>query len=200
MPGASASQSLHVWGGGPETDGVKQLHAKLRATVPLAEEIDGFYILLDDARSRECPHGHVFVGDVDLAWALHRAHIHGGRFQLLHGEDPRNFVARPVWAELEAALNLQLQDIAAHPQHPHFGMLNLARVLWSWRYRDVVTSKYAAGLWAMQELDPRWTPGIEAAIRDYEGETRPDDAGVLNAIFPNFLAFGTREIERLRAQ
>jgi hypothetical protein len=144
---------------------VRALHRRLADRWSLGSKLDGHYLLAADGGSPRWPNCQVF-SNTDHAWALHRAHVHAGRFFPLSGEDPRNLLAEPTWEELEESLDAEMRYIIDNPQHAAFGVLNACRVLYSVRTRDVVVSKYAAAQWAMDEL-PEWRMVIESAVRLY---------------------------------
>ena len=175
-----------------------ELYKKLNKEGPLGEELDGYCVSLGDARLRDLPRDQVLENVYDYAWALHRAHIHAGRFLLLYGQDPREFLPAPEWAELDAALEHELEFVKENPQDRNYGVLNLCRLLYSRTTKDVVTSKYQAGQWALDSLDGAWRPVIEAALRDYEDAPKAGDEELVQERYPDFLAFAVPEIERMR--
>ena len=177
---------------------VKELHVQLGSENPLGKELDGYYLLLNDARQTENPRHLVWTDAVDFAWALHRAHIHAGKFKLLHGHSPQGFLPIPNWLECVRGLDSELQFVKDHPQYPQFGVLNLSRLLLSWIRRDVVISKWQAGLWAMTTLDQRWRPAVEAAMRDYEERPHPGDKELLDQTYPEFQTYCEGRIQQLR--
>jgi hypothetical protein len=165
----------------------------------LGRDLDGYTILLADAERRAMPHDQV-VGShvIDESWALHRAHIHAGRYHLVFGADPRGFVPLPDWPELVEGLDSELRFVVENPQHPQFGMLNLARLIYSWTTHDVVLSKYQAAQWALENLPQAYCAAIEAALRSYERRPRPEDRSLLDRTFPGFLSFATDRLAALR--
>ncbi len=179
-----------------EIEAIKSLHEVLKAESSLGEELDGYYLALEDAKKGENPRHQIWTNAVDNAWALHRAHVHAGKFELLYGEDPRHFLPTATWEDCRPALASELQFIKDHPEYPQFGMLNLARLLYSWRTKDVVTSKYESAQWALEKLDTKWHPAITAALRDYEERMQPGDSQLLAEVFPDFLEYCQAEIDR----
>lgn len=177
---------------------IKELHVQLGRAHPLGEELDGYYLLLEDARKKEIPRNLVWTKAVDSAWSLHRAHVHAGRFKLLDGHSPQEFLPIPDWLECVGGLESELQFVQNHPEYPHFGILNLSRLLLSWQRQDVVVSKYDAALWALQNLDSQWHPAIEAAVRDYEERPHIGDKELIEQVYPAFQLYCERRIEQLR--
>ncbi len=176
---------------------IKDLHARLGREHPLGEELDGYYLLLEAATRKENPQNVVWTDTADFAWPLHRAHVHAGRFKLLDGKNPQEFLPMPEWTECTEGLECELQFIQSHPQYPQFGILNLSRLLLSWHNHDVVVSKYGAAQWALQNLEARWHPAIEAAVRDYEERARPGDLKLLEQALPEFQAYCESQIKEL---
>jgi hypothetical protein len=157
-----------------EADAIRTLHAALEATY--CTELDGYYVLLTDARSSAIPRHQVLADVVDAAWALHRAHVHARRYVCVEGLDPVDIVPRPTWSELRVALdhemtflterNFDISDDAA------YAVLNAARVLVSHRTRDVAISKYACGA-SLAESEARWRSTLDAALRRYQRHDVP---------------------------
>lgn len=70
-----------------------------------------------------------------------------------------------MWPELEAALRGEPAYVEEHfADYPDYCILNLCRLMMSFRTRDVVVSKWQAGDWATQS-SPQWTELIERAKR-----------------------------------
>src|SRR5688572_1567554 len=77
-----------------EADAIRTLHTALEAA--FRTDLDGYYVLLADARSSAIPRHQVFADVVDGAWALHRAHVHARRYVCVEGLDPVDVVPRPT--------------------------------------------------------------------------------------------------------
>lgn len=176
-----------------EVKKIRQIHKRLAQSYSLGSGLDGYYLLLEEAARIIHPKDQVQRGVEDTVWALHRAHVHAGRFQLLTGKDPRTFLTKPTWNDYVPALGEELNRI----REPRYGVLNLARLIYSWTERDVVISKYESGQWALNNIDPKWRPVLYAALRSYEGRLKASDEETLNKMFPEFLAFALGEIGKL---
>ena len=100
----------------------------------------------------------------------------------------------PTWLELDAALRGELEFIETHPSAPAFGILNGARILYSFRTRDVVVSKYQAGQWALEMLPGEWHDAVRAALRFYARTAADDDARILEASWAPFVSYVRRSI------
>jgi hypothetical protein len=175
------------------------LHDRLaRDFPPLGAELDGYYILLDDARGTARPRHLLYPDVVDDSWALHRAHILAGRCIVLRGPDPRTIYVPPTRSETEDALRGELDYVEAHlAQYPTYCVLNLCRLMYSHETRDVVTSKAAAASWAMDRF-AAWRPLIEAARRSYAREDTAEDRDLLAGSVRASFGFSVAFIERAK--
>ncbi len=175
------------------------LHDRLaREFPPLGAELDGYYILLSDARGATPPHHLLFPHLVDDSWALHRAHILAGRVIILRGPDPKTLYAAPTWAEVAQALDGELDYVARHlKQYPDYCVLNLCRLVYSWETGDVVTSKAAAAAWASVRF-PAWKSLVDLAIKSYARRTSAADRVILLAGVADLYPLATCEIDAAR--
>jgi hypothetical protein len=176
-----------------ERDGLAELHRRLAEHPPYGDDLDGYYVLLDDAAGSDPPTS--VTGPVDDAWALHRAAVRAGRSALLAGRDPRDVVVAPTWPELQAALRSELAFVAGHPEHAAFGVLNACRIAYSASTGDVVVSKAAAAEWGMAS-EPAWRPALEAGVRAYTGRPDPGDDDRLAAARPAVIDAAERALRR----
>jgi hypothetical protein len=176
-----------------------ELHDRLaREFPPLGAELDGYYILLADARGSATPQHLLFPNLHDDSWALHRAHILAGRVIVLHGPDPKTIYVPPTRSEIEGALRGELDYVVAHlVQYPAYCVLNLCRLMYSHETGDVVTSKTASAVWASVRL-PTWRPLIDAARRSYAHEATAEDRLSLSTGVEAFHEFAVGFIERAR--
>jgi len=172
--------------------GVEALYSELAQLSELGADLDGYFVLLADASRSEPPQHQLDSRVRDEAWALHRAHIHAGRYFVVSGIDPRAVVPEPTWPELEAGLRAEMHFVETHPDATAFGILNSARVLYSFEIRDVVLSKYQAGTWALESMPPVWHDGVRAAMRWYERAPRVGDERTLNECAAPFVAYVSR--------
>ncbi len=182
-----------------ERAGLLALHERLaREVPPLGTDLDGYYVLLEDARQAERPHHVLFPELVDDSWALHRAHMLAGRVAVLHGPEPRAVLLPPTRAEIDEALDGELDYVRSHlEQYPDYCVLNLCRLLYSWGTGDVVTSKAAAAAWARRRF-VAWKTLIDLAISSYAKQATPGDRiEMLNRV-PKMLGFATQRIAALR--
>jgi hypothetical protein len=177
-----------------ERAAIAQLYADVGAASELGRDLDGYFVLLRDATSTEKPRHQLDRTILDEAWALHRAHVHAGRYFLVAGLDPREIVPPPAWPELDEALRGEIEFVEEHEEATAFGILNGARVLYSYANHDVVISKYQAAQWALRSLPVEWHAGVEAALRYYARAAVEGDERVLQQWRAPFVAYVKRSL------
>jgi hypothetical protein len=138
-------------------------------------------------------------------WAFHRAHWLAGRYVLLHGGPPEDFVSKPSWSEIEAAVLSELEHIERHvaagdddPYEASYAILQGCRILYTIETRAPVISKRAAGDWGLEKLPERWHEAIRASGRAYDGEASPKDEETLKAAMGPFVAMVREESPLVR--
>jgi hypothetical protein len=167
-----------------EREGVNALHESLAFQhPPLGQEMDGYYLLMEDAKKKSPPRSQMWKQATDNSWALHREHIRAGKCIVLYGPDPALIYPATTWDELEAALRDELAYVERHLfKYPAYCALNLCRLMYSFQTRDVVVSKTAAGVWA-DSIYPQWSELITTAGKSYKGlSTASDDQFMLDQI------------------
>jgi len=159
-----------------ERPALEGLHQTLgRRYPPLGVGMDGYYILLADARRESPPQSQMWSRATDRSWALHRAHILAGRHIVLHGPDPSEIYPPAKWSQIEEALRGELDYVAQHlHEYPDYCILNLCRLIYSYETRDVVISKAAAADWACEAL-PQWRRHVELARKSYARQATAQD-------------------------
>jgi hypothetical protein len=179
---------------------LEALHEELAQRFPpLGGELDGYYILLADARGETPPQSQMWSRATDNSWALHRAHILAGRHIVLHGPDPREIYSPPTWPQIEEALRGELDYVAQHLQdYPDYCILNLCRLIYSYETRDVVISKAAAAAWAYDAL-PGWRRHVELAQRSYAGQATTQERLYMVAEVRAFFDSAQARIQRVAA-
>ena len=162
---------------------------------PYGGDLDGWLILLADAR-RSAPPAHLVRTELrDGAWALHRAHWLAGRCVILHGPAPAKIVPEPTEAELRTALNFEL-DFAVSGYSDAFAVLNACRIIRSVLERDVVQSKFGSAAWALEHLPARYAEAIRGAMAAYRGDATAEQVAALTAGRADILALAARELGR----
>jgi hypothetical protein len=152
-----------------EGEDIEALHTEISSGLPFSDEIDSWYVLLEDAQRPEPPQnvGPWNPGPVDSHWALHRAHWLAGACIVVYGLTPDEVVAPPSWDELEQELRREAADPEATSSYSAYWTLQLCRVLASLETRDVVRSKLDSGKWALQQLPEDAHIAIVAAMQSY---------------------------------
>jgi len=178
-----------------EKSKLNNLHAALaRDFSPLGAELDGWYILLEEARQTSPPRHQVLAGLTDTSWALHREHMRAGRCIVLQGPDPRQVYPAASWPELAGALRSELDYVRNHLDvHPAYCILNLCRLMYSFETRDVVVSKAAAAAWACNAF-PEWSRHIETAQKSYARRATGQDKEFMRSGVAGFFRFACRRI------
>ncbi len=201
---ATGDVDFHVILAGPLTDlekaAIPELHRRMASEYPpLGAELDAYYLLLEQARQSGLPTHQLQTDIVDDSWALHRAHILAGRCVVLFGPDPATLFPVPTWPEIEEALAGELAYVEQHlNQYPDYCVLNLCRLMYSYRTGDVVTSKAAAGAWAFERF-PQWQILIESANQSYAGTLSDEDRETMRTELKRFLVFAQQQIQQCPA-
>ncbi|UCB42387.1 MAG: DUF4111 domain-containing protein [Dehalococcoidales bacterium] len=175
---------------------VRQLHKELAEEYPVVgDDLDGWYILLNDAQRVSPPQHQVYPDLFDNSWALHRAHMRAGYCIVLYGPEPDQVFPVPAWSELMAGLENERIYIERHLSgYPDYCVLNLCRLLYSYKTKEVVVSKYTAAKWALDNFNT-WRTLIEAALRSYAGEISEEDKRLLESETERFYHFICNMIE-----
>ncbi|MBL7174777.1 MAG: DUF4111 domain-containing protein [Desulfobacteraceae bacterium] len=186
---------------GSEKLALENLHATLAQDYPpLGAELDGYYILLEEARQTIPPRHQLLYDVVDNSWALHRAHIRAGRCIILQGPDPSQVYPEASWSELESALQGELDYVGKHlAEYPAYCVLNLCRLMYSFETRDVVVSKVGSARWAYEAF-PDWGPHIEAARKSYVGSAMSEEIELIKLEVRDFFDFACEHIRESRGK
>lgn len=176
-----------------------EMHDRLaREYPPLGVDMDGYYILLSDARRRQPPRSEMWQRATDQSWALHRAHILAGRVIILRGPEPKKIYQPATWQELNRALQKELRYVEEHlVEYPGYSVLQLCRLIYSYQTRDVVVSKAQAAEWARTAL-PEWKRYVELATKWYAGQTSPEGQRFMIEGLEDLLAAAILRIEKAK--
>jgi hypothetical protein len=159
------------------------------------DALDGYYILLQDARQRSPPQHQLLPGVSDDSWALHRQHMRAGRCIVLHGPHPRQVYPPATWPEIASALQGELDYVEKHlDEYPQYCVLNLCRLMYSYATRDVVVSKRMSAAWACDAF-PQWSDLIEAARKAYDRRATTQDKELLQSGVTIFFDFACQRIQ-----
>lgn len=175
------------------------MHRYLAAKFVFGRKLDGFYIPLTKARRSRSPrglvhatHGTIHKGGHDDAWALHREHFHQGACVRLHGPRPDAVFPLTDWGSIRRDLYRGLvytRSIIA--SNPWWAVLNLCRLVYSFKTGRVAVSKLQSAKWALENLDSRWRPLIMSAIRTYEQRGSRRDRAILKRDAKRFLGYAS---------
>ena len=180
-----------------ERSELERLHEGMGQQFPaLGSELDGYYLLLRDARCTSPPRSQMGTRATDDSWALHREHIRAGRHIVLYGPDPRGIYPPTTWPEIEQGLRRELDYVKAHLQeYPDYCILNLCRLIYSFEKQEVVISKAAASDWALEAL-PLWKRPVELARKSYSGLATPQDREFMLSEVGALFEFACNRIEK----
>lgn len=184
-----------------EKEGIRHLHKALADEFPpvVGEELDAWYLLLDDAQKVSSPRHQVYPDLSDGSWSLHRAHIRAGYCIVLYRSDHEQVFPAPTWPEIVQSLEVERGYVEALlTRYPDYCVLNLCRLIYSYRTKNVVISKRAAAEWALNQLDT-WGSLIEAALRVYEREAGEGDRQLLESGTEGFYQFACDRIKESTA-
>ena len=156
---------------------------------------DTMYLLARDVGTGEPPTEAFVPARRHVCWALYRAHWLAGQFIPLHGRRPDDLVVAPTPAELERAMDRELEHLerhvyegdAADPFQATYAICNGCRILYTLATGSPVVSKRGAGAWALDHLPERWHDAIRAAGRSYDGDATPRDHETLRLAMPLFV-------------
>lgn len=180
-----------------ERNGIERLLRKLAVTYPqFGDELDAYFILREDAKGSQSPQHQLDPAVYDTSWALHCAHVRAGRYVTLYGPEPDDIFPAPSWDDVANTLQDELAYVKSHYQYPAYCVLNLCRILASYRDRDPVKSKHGSGLWAAEQF-PEWAPLIHAAMRFYCKKNTDNDTDILNEQVELFCAFAEGCIDKI---
>jgi len=181
----------------PEKSQILALHECLAHDFPpLGAELDGYYLLLEDACQVTPPSDQLRDDLKDVSWALHCAHIRAGRCIVLYGSDPLPIYPEVTWHALERALVGELEFIEQNLSRCQaYCVLNLCRLMYSYSTRNVVISKRFSAEWASAEF-PEWVTLIESAKNYYDHYATRGDADLLKEMGNSFYVFACGQIEQ----
>jgi Domain of unknown function (DUF4111) len=182
-----------------EIKNLDRVHRSLAANLPFGRKLDGFYIPFANARKPENPkrlvygaHGRIHRGGSDDAWALHREHFARTEYIRLYGPSASGIFPSASWPEIRRALYRQL--IYARKiidSDPWWSVLNLCRLMYSFKMGGVAISKLGAASWALKKLPLRWKPVIRSATKAYKGTADRRDRVMLKRDARKFLGFAS---------
>ena len=182
-----------------EVKRLDRLHRRLGANFEFGIKLDGFYIPYAAARTHENPrnlvygaHGRIHRGGSDAAWPLHREHFARSAYIRIYGPRAGRIFSRANWTEIRRALYRQL--VYARKiidSDPWWSVLNLCRLVYTFKTQNVAVSKLGAARWALKKLPSRWKPVIRSAVKRYRGTADRRDRTILRRDARKFLGFAS---------
>jgi len=182
-----------------EISDLDHMHRSLAAKLESGGKLDGFYIPLAKARKTRNPrglvygaHGRVHSEGFDDAWPLHREHFHMSACIRLLGPKATSIFPTADWRSLRTALYRQLvYTRSIIDTAPSWAVLNLCRLVYSFKTGKIVISKLQAAKWALRELPSEWALLIRSAVRGYKQIERRGDNSILRREARKFLGFAS---------
>jgi aminoglycoside adenylyltransferase-like protein len=182
-----------------EIESLDHLHRSLATEFRFGNKLDGFYIPYAMARKQKNPrglvygaHGRIHLGGSDDGWTLHREHFARSAYIRLYGPKASRIFPQAKWPEIRSALYRQLvyaRKIIS--SDPWWSVLNLCRLIYSFKTGRVAVSKLGTASWAMKNLPSRWKPLVKSAVKTYKGVANGKDRTVLKRDARRFLAFAS---------
>jgi len=174
----------------------------LAAKFEFGSKLDGYYVPYASVRRRENPknlvygaHGRIHRGGSDDAWAIHREHFARSAYIRLYGPSASRIFSRANWPEIRSELYRQLVYARKiSDSDPGWSVLNLCRLVYSFKNGSIVVSKLGAARWALKRLQSRWKPVIKSAIRTYKRIGDRKDRVILKRDARKFLGFASIRI------
>jgi Domain of unknown function (DUF4111) len=175
------------------------LHRALATKFEFGSKLDGFYIPYASARRRESPkglvyeaHGKMHRGSTDDAWVIHREHFARSAYIRLYGPSASRIFSRAEWPQIRSALYRQLVNARKIiDSDPWWSVLNLCRLVYSFKSENVAVSKLGAARWALKKLPSRWKPVIRSAVKRYKETANRRDRTILRKDARKFLGFAS---------
>ena len=202
---ARGDVDMHVIVAEPLSDREKsrlgELHRRIAGEFPkfAAQGLDAYYLLLEDARGTAPPRHQLSPDVVDDSWTLHCAHIRAGRCRILYGPHPGELYPEPSWEALAEALQGELDYVAEHlADYPAYCVLNLCRLIYSFKTGDVVVSKFGSSMWAREAFTDKKSC-IDAAMKMYEGSATAAESRRVESEVVDFFRFASERISEDRS-
>jgi Aminoglycoside adenylyltransferase, C-terminal domain len=185
-----------------EINDLDHMHRTLAAKHDTGRKLDGFYIPLTKARKNRNPrglvygsHGRIHRGGVDDSWALHCEHFHRSASIRLKGPRAGSLFPTADWHSIRNGLYRQLVYARRIiDSDPWWSVLNMCRLVYSFKTGRIVISKLGAANWALRELPSKWHPLIRSAIRTYRKAGNRKDNTILRRDARKFLGFSSVQV------
>jgi hypothetical protein len=165
---------------------------------------DTMYLLADEVGLGRLPSSAFERTRRTTGWAIYRAHWSAGQYVPLHGHSPEELIASPTTAEVDRALDREVEHLerhvyegdAADPFEATYAIFNGCRILHTLETGSAVMSKRSAGAWGLENLPPRWHSAIRAAGRSYDGAASAEDNETLRVTVGPFVEMVRHRLPR----
>src|SRR5216683_3039829 len=115
-----------------------------------------------------------------------------GFYIRIYGPRASRIFSRPNWKEIRSALYRQLVYVRKIiDSDPWWSVLNLCRLVYTFKTENVAVSKLVAARWALKKLPSRWKPVIRSAVKRYKGTANRRDRTILRKDARKFLGFAS---------
>jgi hypothetical protein len=191
-----AERQSEVWRADLESRPARLVAAQGVLADQLGVDYDVEYLLESEMAGGALPSDAFSERRVRTMWPVVRAHWLAGQYVHLSGKRPEDLVVAPSRAELERALDREIEHLerhvhegdAADPYEATYAVGNGCRVLFTLATGSPVISKRSAGDWGLAHLPEEWHPAIRAAGRAYDEEASPADRELLRDNMAPFVA------------
>ena len=165
---------------------------------------DTMYLLADEVGLGRLPSSAFERSRRVTGWAVYRAQWLAGQSVVLHGLSPEELVTAPTTAQLDRALDRELEHLerhvhegdAADPYEATYAVLNGCRILHTLETGSAVLSKRSGGMWGLENLPARWHDAIRAAVRSYDGAATAEDTEILRVTMAPFVDMVRQRLPR----
>ena len=161
----------------------------------LGVTFDTMYLLEAEIHTGDLPVGAFWEEHPSTDWAVCAAIGSPASTSTSTGSGPKTSWSRPMRAELERALDRELEHLERHvyegdadnPYEATYAVWNGCRILYTLQTGSPVISKRSAGDWALQHLPGEWHEAIRAAGRSYDGQASAQDIALLRTNMAPFV-------------
>jgi hypothetical protein len=185
-----------IWRADPASRPSRLFAAQDRIATELGVSFDVLHLLAGEIGGGDLP-ARAFSDEHRVTdWAVCRAHWLAGQYVHLDGRGPDDLVVAPTRAELQRALDREVEHLERHvyegdaddPYEATYAVWNGCRILYTLDTGSPVISKRSAGTWALDHLPPQWHDAIRAAGRNYDGDASAADTELLRRNMAPFVA------------
>ncbi len=187
-----------------EKEKIRELHKSLEKKYPfIGDDLDCWYVLLQDVLDNVSLKHQVIEKDLySDDWPLIKAHIFAGKYIPLYGPKLEKIISKPTWEEIDKGLQYSIDWIIKEEdifnKYPCYGIINLFRIIYSYKYKDPVLSKAQAVEWGIKNF-PEWEKHLELSRKCYlRTITKEEKAFLISEVKELFFNFGLEYIKKLK--